>query len=221
MTRRSPSLSEKAYDALKDDILRCALAPGEFVTEADLAERYGVSKTPIREALNLLSQEGFIQSVPRRGTLIRPIELRDIQQTYLLRGLLEPPAAALAAEKANGEQIEALGSLLDGMTEHSQNSDGSERLRHEQLRSHRQFHLAIGEASGIPRLARMINSLHEEVERSMNANAHLGGALTFGDMDRELFEAIANGDAQTSQELAAKSVEVSRQSLIEAFLGVG
>lgn len=221
MTKRTLSLAEKAYDALKDDILRCRLAPGEFVTEADLAERYGVSKTPVREALNLLSQEGFIQSVPRRGTLIRPIELRDIQQTYLLRGLLEPPAAALAAEKATPEDLETLRDLLDGMTKGSSAEDGAARLRHEQLRSHRQFHQAIGTAAGIPRLARMINSLHEEVERSMNANAHLGRALSFGDMDRQLFEAIVAGDAEMAQQIASRSVDVSRQSLIEAFLGVG
>lgn len=220
MTKRTLSLAEKAYNALKDDVLRCRLSPGEFVTEADLAERYGVSKTPVREALNLLSQEGFVQSVPRRGTLIRPIELRDIQQTYLLRGLLEPPAAALAAEKATVEDLETLRDLLNGMTKEMEPEEGAASLRHEQVRSHREFHQAIGAATGIPRLARMINSLHEEVERSMNANAHLGRALTFGDMDRQLFEAIVAGESAKAQEIAERAVDVSRQSLIEAFLGV-
>ena len=220
MKKSSLSLAQSAYLQLKDDILRCRLAPGEFVTEADLAERYGVSKTPVREALNLLSQEGFIQSVPRRGTLVRPIELRDIQQTYLLRGLLEPPAASLAAEKATPEQVSTLESLLGAMADDDHDHDSAGRLRHEQVRAHREFHLAVGQASGIPRLAKMINSLHEEVERSMNANAHLAGALSFGDMDRQLFEAIKAGEATTAHEVAAQSVEQSRQSLIEAVLGV-
>jgi DNA-binding GntR family transcriptional regulator len=214
------SLAEKAYRALTDDILRCTLVPGEFVTEADLASRYRMSKTPVREALNLLSQEGFIQSVPRRGTLVQPIELRDIQQTYLLRGLLEPPAASLAAERATPAEVERIRALLSAMT-----SDGADGvppavLRSNQLRAHREFHVAIAEASGIPRLRRMINSLQEEVERFMNANRRLGSKLTFGDMDQQLVDAIALGDEAKAREVALQSVDVSRRSLIEAFLDV-
>ena len=74
---RELSLGESAYVALKDDILTCRLAPGDFVTEAGLAKRYGVSRTPIREAITHLAHEGFIRSVPRRGALVRPIELRE------------------------------------------------------------------------------------------------------------------------------------------------
>lgn len=214
MVQSPLSLTESTYAALKDDILSCRLAPGEFVTEADLAARYDVSKTPIREALNLLAQEGFIQSVPRRGTLIKPIELRDIQQTYLLRGLLEPPAASLAAERANPEELEAIRDVLTEMRA------GDKDLGASHLRAHRRFHLLIGEGSGIPRLAKMINSLHEEVERFMNANPRIGAVLKFGDMDDHLLEAIEAKDPDRAREIARESVEVSRQSLIEAFLGV-
>lgn len=214
------SLAQKTYLQVKDDILTCELAPGEFVTEAQLADRYGVSKTPIREALNLLSREGFILAVPRRGTLVRPIELKDIQQTYLLRELLEPPAAALAAENATSAQLDAIRELLDEVK-----ADGLTRearvLRHEQLRAHGRFHEAIGEATGMSRLARMIRSLHEEVERLMNANARIGETLEFGNMDHRLLEAIVARDADKAREIAAESVEISRQTLIQAALGGG
>ena len=220
MTNRELSLGETAYNALKDDILSCKLAPGEFVTEADLAKRYGVSKTPIREAITYLTQEEFIQSVPRRGTLVKPIELRDIQQTYLLRGLLEPPAAALAAEKAPEPDIQKIRSLLNDMTAASQVYGPANRLAPNQARAHRMFHAAIGDATGIPRLGKMINSLHEEVERFMNANPHLAGLLTFGDMDHQLLDAIGDRDGERARTIAAESVDVSRKSLISAFLGV-
>lgn len=220
MADRELSLGETAYNALKDDILTCRLAPGEFVTEADLAKRYGVSKTPIREAITHLTQEEFIQSVPRRGTLVKPIELRDIQQTYLLRGLLEPPAAALAAEKAPEPDILRIKSLLDDMTSTPQTDGPANRLAPTQSRAHRMYHAAIGEATGIPRLGKMINSLHEEVERFMNANPQLAGMLTFGDMDHQLFDAISDRDQERARTIASESVDVSRQSLISAFLGV-
>jgi DNA-binding GntR family transcriptional regulator len=217
MDDRELSLGESVYIAMKDDILTCRLAPGDFVTEADLAKRYGVSKTPIREAISHLSQEGFIQSVPRRGTLVRPIEMRDIQQTYLLRGLLEPPAAALAAEKASNAEVDEIRVLVGEMTTHDR-TDGL--LETHQARAHRRFHSAIAMASGIPRLGKMVNSLHEEVERFMNANPRLASLVAFGDMDHQLLDAIANRDAEKASDIASESVEVSRQSLIAAFMDV-
>ena len=220
MADRQLSLGESAYVALKDDILTCRSAPGDFVTEAGLAKRYGVSKTPIREAITHLAQEGFIRSVPRRGTLVRPIELRDIQQTYLLRGLLEPPAASLAAENATDAEIDEIRSILQEVTlGHS--GDGSPSvLEPAQVRAHRRFHAAIGAASGIPRLGKVINSLHEEVERFMNANPHLASVLTFGDMDHHLLDAISSYASETARDIAYESIEVSRQSLIAELVGV-
>lgn len=219
MDGRALSLGESAYVALKDDILSCRLSPGDFVTEANLASRYGVSKTPVREAINQLAQEGYITSVPRRGTLVRPIELRDIQQTYLLRGLLEPPAASLAAEKASDGEIEEIRRILAEMTSIHGDGAAPSALRPEQVRAHRRFHAAVGSASGIPRLGKMINSLHEEVERFMNANPHLASVLTFGDMDQQLLAAITAHDGESAHGIATESVEVSRQSLIESFMG--
>lgn len=220
MASRDLPLGESAYKALKDDILSCRLEPGDFVTEADLAQRYGVSKTPIREAINQLAQEGFMQSVPRRGTLVRPIEMRDIQQTYLLRGLLEPPAASLAAEKATESEIDGIRNILAEMKSAHEDGGGPSPLRPNQVRAHRRFHAAVGAASGIPRLGKMINSLHEEVERFMNANPNLADVLTFGDMDQQLLAGIARHDPEQAKTIATESVEVSRQSLIGAFLGV-
>lgn len=220
MNDRELLLGESAYIALKDDILTCKLAPGDFVTESDLAKRYGVSKTPIREAINHLAQEGYIQSVPRRGTLVRPIELRDIQQTYLLRGLLEPPAASLAAEKASDEEIDEIRSIMNSMTSAHEDGANPPTLKPEQVRTHREFHAAIAFASGIPRLGKMVNSLHEEVERFMNANSQLARMLTFGDMDHHLLDAISDRDGDKAKKIASESVDVSRQSLVAAFMGM-
>lgn len=215
------SLAQKTYHALKDDILTCELAPGQMVTEADLAERYQVSKTPIREALNLLSQEGYILALPRRGTLVRPIELKDIQQTYVLRELLEPHAAALAAENATPSQLDELRDLLGSVGSGDGHGSSHGVLRREQLRAHGRFHEAIGEATGMSRLAHMIRSLHEEVERLMNANAQIGRSLNFGHMDSLLLEAIIDRKPEEARNIAAESVEVSRQTLIQVALGRG
>lgn len=215
------SLGEQTYEALKEDILLCRLEPGAFVTESDLASRYGVSKTPIREALNLLGRDGFVQSVPRRGTLIKPITLADVRQTYLLRSFLEPPAAELAAKAGDRSMVVELESLLETIRrppQRGKTDDGHHRLRSDQLRRHRTFHVGIAEASGIPRLARMVNSLHEEVERFMNSAPELGLSIEFGKADGELLDAVIEGDPARAREVAAKSIEMSRDHLLETYL---
>src|SRR3546814_9020930 len=78
-------LSDIAYETIKHDIIRCALAPGEEVTEARLALRLGLGKAPVRAALMRLSQEGLIRALPRRGYLVAPVTLRDVQDIFQFR----------------------------------------------------------------------------------------------------------------------------------------
>src|SRR5438445_603484 len=99
------SLTARVYQDLKRDIMTCALRPGAEVYEGQLAERYGVSKTPIREALNTLRQEGYVRVLPRRGYVVAPVSVEDVQEVFHVRLLLEPSAAELAAQRVSGEQL--------------------------------------------------------------------------------------------------------------------
>ena len=152
----SRSLTSRIYKALKQDILHCELRPGQDVYEGQLAERYGVSKTPIREALNTLRQEGYVQVMPRRGYRISPVSVQDVQHIFHVRLLLEPSAAELAAQRISGEQLAELRRLA----QHRSGQSRSERMA-----TNRPFHLAVAEASGNPRLATFIGRLLEDVER--------------------------------------------------------
>src|SRR3954453_15973225 len=132
-------LAERVYQELRDDILRCVLRPGQAVYEGELAASYGASKTPIREALNTLRQEGYVQVMPRRGYLIAPISLQDVQQILALRLILEPAAAEMAAQRVSGDELRQLRRLAQR---------GSGPNRPEQSPPDRDFHLAVAEASG-------------------------------------------------------------------------
>lgn len=217
---RKRSLSEEVYDSMKADILACVLKPGVFVTESDLATRYGTSKTPIRFTLSLLAREGYIVSVPRRGTVVKPIEASEIRQAYALRMLLEPPAAELAARNASPDELRGLEELLEQISCGSPpiRGENTGKIDGEQLRQHRSFHVAIGAASGIERLGSMIGSVHEVVERSMNASPVLGEYFNFGTMDRELLDLIHAGDAAGAKAVSRESVERSREKLLRAML---
>ena len=94
------SLTEQVYDALKREILTARLRPSQPLIENELAARFGVSKTPIREALRLLVQDGWIVVLPRKGYLVAPLSLEDVREVFALRLLLELQVTGEAASQA-------------------------------------------------------------------------------------------------------------------------
>ena len=92
------SLSDRAYEAIRDGILFHVFEPGTIITEGALGDRYGIGKTPVREALVKLEQEHLVESRPRKGYEVAPLTLARARDMFLVRRLLEPPAARLAAQ---------------------------------------------------------------------------------------------------------------------------
>jgi DNA-binding GntR family transcriptional regulator len=208
-----PLLAGRVYEQLKRDILTCTLRPSQAVYEAELAQRYGVSKTPIREALNTLRREGYVHVVPRRGYIVAPISIQDVQQILGLRQILEPSAAALAARHATTEQVEHLRALADATG--AQQPAG--RFGVDQS-----FHVAVAEASGNPRLARHVAELLEEVERVYNLCEELRApSLPVENRHIGIAEAIASGDEQVAHTLMSQTVADGRVRVVEALLGSG
>lgn len=213
MANKHLSLAQQAYTTLKRDIISCKLRPGDIVVESELAATYGMSKTPIREALNLLRNEGFVQVLARRGTLIKPIDVQDVQHTFFLRMLLEPEAAALAATRASGDQLKRLSELASLPPADRPGSSQADRLLRNRL-----FHVALAEASGIPRLIAIVSSLHEEVERFYNSERLRASGDPTGQHHHTILEAVVTGDAERARSLMTESIKASRQHLIELLL---
>jgi DNA-binding GntR family transcriptional regulator len=181
--------------------------------EAELTTRYGMSKTPIREAINLLRKEGLVQVLPRRGTLVKPVNVQDVQNTFMVRMLLEPEAAALASQRATGEQLAELQRLREATQERQNAAD-----RHE---ANRLLHVAIAEASGVSQLVSMIESLHYEVERFYNAHPSPPPAIGEhrpGGHHTELVDAIVSGDAEQTRLIVIEGIRASRRRLIETLI---
>ncbi|MFF2244076.1 GntR family transcriptional regulator [Arthrobacter sp. NPDC058130] len=99
--------SDKAYEALRDDIIEWRLLPGTVLAEVEQSERLGVSRTPLREALSRLTAEG-LTTTGGRGVVVTDISLDDIDELFELRETLEGKAAALAAERGDPETFDAL-----------------------------------------------------------------------------------------------------------------
>lgn len=211
----SPSkepLAIAVYRSIKDAIVTCELAPGSVVVERELASRHGVSKTPVREALNRLREEGLVRTVPHKGTMISPITIQDVQDTYYLRLLLEPEAAVLASQRASETQVRGLRELYERMTAVS-----PARVRARQFRRNTEFHLAVAEASGNPKLASAMYSLLTDVERFSNANHARGGMRPCTQWDT-LVDAIAAGDADLARNVTIEGIRFSRLQLVEVLM---
>ena len=205
------SLAATVYADLKRDIITCQLRPGQQILEQQLAERYGVSKTPIREALNVLRQEGYVEVVPRRAYVVTPVSVRDVQHIFHVRLLLEPSAAELAAQRVTGEQLAALRRLVDRRPP----TNLTDRLA-----LNRAFHMGIAEASGNPRLVTFIGKLLEEVERVFHLGLDLGGPSTSDpDHHAELVDALMKGDHHLARHIMAQAVQSSRRRVMAALIG--
>ena len=86
-------LKEQAYHHLKDQIMKCQMMPGSLLSEHDIAQEMGISRTPVREAILRLSEEGFITIYPRKGMIVSPVSFKDIQDVFQIRMMIEPQAA--------------------------------------------------------------------------------------------------------------------------------
>lgn len=111
------SLRERLYETLKEDILLNKYEPGEELQIDKLAQEFGVSTTPIREALVRLEGDGLVVSIPNRGVQVAPISLDDVRNLYEVRRLLEPYVAKIAARYCEEGEVEALYEKLVNLIE--------------------------------------------------------------------------------------------------------
>jgi DNA-binding GntR family transcriptional regulator len=200
-----PTTTGRVYDRLKHDILTCALHPGAVVNEVHLSTALGVSKTPVREALAMLVDEGFVIVEPRRGYRVRDITLADVQEIFHLRTVLEPGAAAFAARRYDAIDVRSLQRMAAGAA--SATPFGT---------ADRAFHTALADASGNARLALLLHRLLEEVYR-----LHMTGLVIAAPyaprLHQDLVAAIGQGDADRAHDIAARQVELDRKLVMDAL----
>ncbi len=100
------SYSKEIYDKIKLDILKLNIRDGDFLTLSELANKYKVSKTPIRDALGALEIEGYLLSLPRKGYLVKPVTQRSIRECFQMRLILEKAAVGIAIGVADSRELD-------------------------------------------------------------------------------------------------------------------
>ncbi|HEY7306336.1 MAG TPA: GntR family transcriptional regulator [Bryobacteraceae bacterium] len=161
VSRSNETLSEKAYHAIRNDILRGYVAEGTFLSEADVCERHSVGRTPFREACNRLHHEGILEVVPRRGYLVREMSFRDVRDMFEVRVILEGATAELAAQRATEAQIDELEALA--RTEFTGATANEQYERISQVNT--EFHLVLARMSQNRELSRLVGHALDKSER--------------------------------------------------------
>ncbi|MEJ2027604.1 MAG: GntR family transcriptional regulator [Limibacillus sp.] len=186
---KSASSHVDAYDQLLAAIDSGELPPGSRLRESQLAERFGISRTPVREALRRLEAQGLVAHEPHRGVVVAQLDYDQLGELYAVREVLEGTAARLAARHASPEEIEILRDLV---ADHEANK-----------RFHRQINRACHN--------RYLNAMLE----NMRVNLALLSGTTFTLAERRqvvaaehagIVEAIAEGDEEKAEMLARRHI---------------
>ncbi|GAA5188799.1 GntR family transcriptional regulator [Arthrobacter gyeryongensis] len=198
--------SERAYAALREDIIEWRLAPGTVLAEVEQSERLGVSRTPVREALGRLSAEGLTRAAGGRGVVVTDISLEDIDELFELRETLEGKAAALAAVRGERPVFEQLHAELLRAPEMLNDSDPS---RHDYYALVGRLDEAIDAAISNSYLAQAMRALRVHLVRVRRLAADDTGRLQAAAAEHAaIAEAIAAGNPRLAE--AATTVHLHR-----------
>lgn len=181
----STSLADTVYEKLREAIENLDVTPGAHLQEAELASEFGVSRTPIREALRRLASEGLVELSHGRGATVAQGNLRDILDAYEARQLLEPYVAAQAARFASASpelaEMEQKIARLSGGPSTPQDVRERENLD-------RELHGLIADLAGNPLITRLVRDLHSRVQR---VYLQLGSGGRFERIQKEHLQVIA------------------------------
>lgn len=153
-------LRDVVFNTLRQAILKGELAPGERLMEIQLAERLGVSRTPIREAIRKLELEGLVKMVPRKGAEVAKISEKNLNDVLEVRRALEELAVELACQRLAVEDIAKLKEQNAKMAEQMDNADSTLMAQADE-----EFHDIIYYGTGNDRLVQMLNNLREQMYR--------------------------------------------------------
>lgn len=190
--QRPQTVAEGVYQHLRRELLSGRLEPGQWLREQELAESLAVSRTPVREAVRQLAQEGLLQIEPNRGVRVRGLSLDEAVATYEVRSTLESMAAALAARNVDdGARVE-LEHHLAAMAA-VQPDDQAEHIR-----TDNEFHALVARLAGNPVLEELVEKLSERVMRVKILTRDVNVSAAARAQHASIVEAIGRGDEQAA-----------------------
>jgi DNA-binding GntR family transcriptional regulator len=204
-------LREKVYDQLRAEMISCTLPPGTEIRENELALRFGVSKSPVRDALMRLEREGLVITLPRQGYRVAPVSLADVQDMFHLRDALEQACMERIVRRASEAQLGTLNRFRSYSA-----ADWSGGF----VAYNREFHRTLACIAGNARMRDHLIDLIDQMERAVQlsvSSLKKGDPQSLVDEHVELIEALQARQASRAQRLAARHVGEAGKRVVQAM----
>lgn len=195
------SMTEKVLEALREDIINWVYEENDMITEAEISEKFGVSKTPSREALNYLCMEGFLDKIPNKGYLVRGLSVAELQSLFQFRGILEKASAELAIQYAGKEELEHLEAEV-----HKQIAAMKEGTYRQYSDMNMQFHMSVAYLSRNPYLISTLEGTLNKLRRLLVLDWKSADAVGAMEAHLELVEALKERDVEKARAFVDKEL---------------
>ncbi len=208
----------EVYKHLRHRIIIQDLPPGQLLNEKKQMDRYNIGRTPLREILLELKKDGLVNSVPRAGTFVAPLELREFNHVIEIRLNLEGLVGQLAAVRITGEQLSRLRKIIQAVDDCS---NTGEKCSDELFQFESDFHKVTYEATFNPQLSEMLQKLH-------GVCARFWYYLVFGEKEilaqindqRQMLAALEVRDADLAKSVMEKHILTFSNQVKENILGM-
>lgn len=198
------------YDHLREALVDGVIKPGERIVERSYAEKFNVSRTPIREVLRKLEMEGFVEYIPRRGIVAKGLNQVEIEEIYAIRISLERLAIRMAVAHINAMQLNKIKKIHMRTVEANVVDDVNTVVT-----QMRKFDDLLFEAANMPKLQKMIAGLQESLRRYRKINLSSGSRRNLAIEEHgEILQAVIKRDADLAEQLVIAHVERARDSLL-------
>lgn len=205
----SPALYQQVAERLRTRIFAHELPPGSWIDEQALALEYGISRTPLREALKVLASEGLVMLKPRRGCYVTELSEQDLDEIFPVMALLEGRCAAEATQKASEADISALAAIHEQLEEHARNGDADRFFD-----ANHRFHAQLQALAGNRWLSQLIDETRKMVMLTRRDSLRLEGRLKQSLAEhRAILKTIRQRDANETGRLMHEHILSGREAL--------
>jgi DNA-binding GntR family transcriptional regulator len=196
----SDTLGQQVSAALEQQILAGMLAPGQRLNADELASEFGVSRIPVREALRSLNASGWIEIRPRHGAFVRRRSLRELEDLFHVRAMLEAEASRLAARNRTEAQLELIAQAHRDLVESNRRQDATATAE-----ANSRFHRAVADASGNVVLGDLTDQLAKRIRWYFATVARTRGVHS-AEEHSTILDAVRDGDARAAAKLTREHV---------------
>ena len=203
----------KIYQAIKAGVLAGALRPGEETTEIKLVSELGVSRTPIREALQRLEAEGWIERVPGKASVVTTISEKDVRDLYLMRSALESLAVDLSTTNLTDDALKEIHSIIEEMEFHSTRNNVQAVAA-----KNKKFHWHLVRLSDSRQILSALKSIYEQIDRIRESTLLVPGRLKETlEQHRSIYRALEKRDHKHAAELVQQHILKACELLLETI----